>query len=196
MAGRVARLDCRAPSRHIGIALLETTAYLSLGANLGDRLANLQASKAALRGHPLISLTNQSALYETAPVGGPAEQPHYLNGVVQIQTSLTAQQLLDVTSRVEAALGRQRATRNGPRMIDIDILTWNDDTIESPGLRIPHPRLHGRLFVLVPFNDVAPNQLIVTRNQTVRELLAANMRSVGEGDFNALVRPFACADEW
>lgn len=129
-------------------------AYLGLGSNLGDRLANLRGvvERLSERGiHPVRS----SRVYETEPVGGPP-QPPYLNAVIEVETDLQPRELLAAAHEVEAALGRVRDERWGPRTADVDILTFDDVVVDEPDLRIPHPRAHERAFVLVPLLELEP----------------------------------------
>ncbi len=137
-----------------------TRAHLALGSNLGDRLGFLQGAVAALAATPGITLTAASRVYETAPVGGPAQGP-YLNAVVALVTDLGARELLAVAQRLEADAGRVRGDRWGPRPLDVDVLLVGDERVESPELTVPHPRLWERGFVLAPLADVAPD--LVTR---------------------------------
>jgi 2-amino-4-hydroxy-6-hydroxymethyldihydropteridine diphosphokinase len=129
-----------------------TPAYLALGSNLGDRLATLQRAVDLLQGVDGIHVLRSSRVFETAPVGPP--QPDYLNAVVGIETSLEPQGLLDACRAVERELGRERGERWGPRTIDVDVLTYDDREVDEPDLRIPHPRMHERAFVLVPLGEL------------------------------------------
>jgi 2-amino-4-hydroxy-6-hydroxymethyldihydropteridine diphosphokinase len=128
------------------------TAFLGIGSNLGDRLANLQAAVDLLGATPGVRVVRSSRVYETAPVG-PA-QPDFLNIVVDIETSLDPGQLLAAAAAVERALHRVRGERWGPRTIDVDILTFDERTIDAPDLTVPHPRMHERAFVLVPLLEL------------------------------------------
>jgi len=127
---------------------------LGLGSNLGDRRRLL---KDALDSLPHV--TKVSGVYETDPIGGPAEQDKYLNLVVAIETESTARQLLGMCHRLESAAGRVRGERWGPRPLDIDILWIDGETVDEPDLQVPHPRMWDRRFVLVPLADVAPELL-------------------------------------
>ena len=126
-------------------------AFLGLGSNLGDRLAHLRDAVASLSGVVAVS-----PVYETTPVGGPTNQPGFLNAVVVIETDLTPRQLLGVCHRLESAAGRQREERWGPRTLDVDILLIGDLVVDEPDLQIPHPRMWSRRFVVAPLLDVAP----------------------------------------
>jgi 2-amino-4-hydroxy-6-hydroxymethyldihydropteridine diphosphokinase len=130
--------------------------FLALGSNLGDRLANLQAAVDRLAKREGITLARSSRVYETAPVGGPP-QPDYLNVVVEVTTTLSPRQLLDACLAVENEMGRVRDERWGPRVVDIDVLSYDREEIDQPGLRIPHPRMHERGFVLVPLLELDPD---------------------------------------
>jgi 2-amino-4-hydroxy-6-hydroxymethyldihydropteridine diphosphokinase len=128
-----------------------TRAFLAIGSNLGDRAAHLRA---AVRG--MSDVVAVSPTYETDPVGGPEQGP-YLNAVVELDTELTARQLLELCHRLESAAGRVRTQRWGPRTLDVDVLLVGDDVVDEPDLQIPHPRLWERAFVLVPLADLAPD---------------------------------------
>ena len=130
-------------------------ATLGLGSNLGDRLANLQRAVALLDGFPGIEVVRSSRVYETKPVGPP--QPEFLNAVIVTETTLDPRALLDACLSREAEMGRIRGERWGPRVIDIDVLTYGRQRVNEPDLVIPHPRMHERAFVLVPLLEVDPD---------------------------------------
>ena len=125
-------------------------AFLALGSNLGDRRALLAAAVAAL--DDVVAL---SPVYETDPVGGPAQEP-YLNIVVELRTERSARELLKVALELEAEAGRRRRLRWGPRTLDVDVLWVEGETVDAPDLSVPHPRMHERGFVMVPLADLAP----------------------------------------
>lgn len=129
------------------------TAFLGLGSNLGDRLGNLQRAVDLLTATPGVRVIRSSRVYETEPVGGPA-QPAYLNAVIEVETDLGARGLLSACLRVEGELGRVRTDRWGPRTIDVDLLTYGEETIGEPDLVVPHPRMHERGFVLAPLTEL------------------------------------------
>jgi 2-amino-4-hydroxy-6-hydroxymethyldihydropteridine diphosphokinase len=130
-------------------------AYLGLGSNLGDRRAHLQAAVDGLAATPGITVVAVSPVYETAPVGGPA-QDDYLNAVVALDTDLTPRELLTVARRLEAAEHRVRGERWGPRTLDVDVLLVGDEVVDDADLVVPHPRLEERAFVLAPLSDLDP----------------------------------------
>jgi 2-amino-4-hydroxy-6-hydroxymethyldihydropteridine diphosphokinase len=126
--------------------------YLGLGSNLGDRLTNLHRAIELLAGASELRVDRCSRVYETDPVGPP--QPDYLNAVAEVQTTLRPRDLLSVCLSVERQMGRERTERWGPRIIDIDLLTYDRESIDEPGLTIPHPRMHERAFVLAPLLEL------------------------------------------
>ena len=148
------------------------TVYLGLGANLGKRRETIDAALARLADHPAICVCAVSALIETAPVGGPAGQPNYLNGAAALETNLDPAALLAELKRIERDLGRRDGPRWGPRPIDLDILLYGDLVLASPDLTIPHPRLRERRFVLAPLAQIAPDAIDPVTGLAVRALLA------------------------
>ncbi|QHJ69694.1 2-amino-4-hydroxy-6-hydroxymethyldihydropteridine diphosphokinase [Planococcus halotolerans] len=131
--------------------------YLSLGSNMGDRIGMLREAVRLLKEHQAIDIMKISSLYETDPVGF-TEQDAFLNMVVYLQTDLSAFELLEVCQSIERKLDRKREIRWGPRTIDLDILLYNQDELETDKLVIPHPRMHERAFVLVPLLELDPDQ--------------------------------------
>jgi 2-amino-4-hydroxy-6-hydroxymethyldihydropteridine diphosphokinase len=131
-----------------------TRAFVGLGANLGDREGTIRAALEELDATDGISVVAVSTLRETEPVGvGP--QPLFLNGVAQLETSLSARELLDQLLETERRFGRVRVPgEHGPRTLDLDLLLYGDEQIEEPGLTVPHPRLHERSFVLEPLAEL------------------------------------------
>ncbi len=149
-----------------------TRAYIALGSNLGDREATIRDALAALAEEPGIEIVAVSSLVDTEPVGV-ADQPRFLNGAASLETELTAQSLLALLLDVERRFGRRREGMppHGPRTLDLDLLLYGDAVIDEPGLRVPHPRLHERAFVLGPLAEVAPD-LEVPGKGEVQTLLA------------------------
>ena len=129
--------------------------YLGLGSNLGDRRAHLRYALDRLS-RSQCQIVKVSSLYETEPVDCPGPES-YLNAVAFVETELPPRDLMSLLLAIEAERGRVRQTRNEPRTLDLDILLYGQDVIETDGLRVPHPRLHDRPFVLVPLAEVAPD---------------------------------------
>jgi len=147
-----------------------TRAYVGLGANLGDRESTLRAAVVALAAEDGIEVVAFSTLRDTEPVGL-GDQPRFLNGAVELETALSAHDVLDRLLGIEQRFGRVRvAGEHGPRTLDLDLLLYGAEEIEEPGLRVPHPRLHERRFVLEPLAELAP-ALVVPGRGDVESLL-------------------------
>ena len=146
------------------------TAYVGLGANLGDRDASIGDALRLLAERPGVTVTAVSSLRETDPVGR-LDQPRFLNGAAELDTTLRPQALLAALLDVEQELGRVRGERWGPRTIDLDLLLYGAERIDEPGLTVPHPRLHERRFALEPLAELAPNLDVPGRGR-VSDLLA------------------------
>jgi 2-amino-4-hydroxy-6-hydroxymethyldihydropteridine diphosphokinase len=147
-------------------------AFVGLGSNLGDREATIRAAVAELQAAEGVEVVGVSSLVDTEPVGY-TDQPRFLNGVAALDTGLGARTLLDLLLAVEARFGRDRASvpAQGPRTLDLDLLLYGDAQIDEPGLRVPHPRLHERPFVLEPLAELAP-ALDVPGKGPIQTLLA------------------------
>ncbi len=149
-----------------------TRAYVGLGSNLGDREATIRAALRGLDAAPGVDLVAVSTLVDTEPVGY-LDQPRFLNGVAALETSRSPGELLGLLLAIEAAFGRDRTAvpPKGPRILDLDLLLYGDEEIQEPGLRIPHPRLHERAFVLEPLAELEPG-LEVPGKGSIQTLLA------------------------
>jgi 2-amino-4-hydroxy-6-hydroxymethyldihydropteridine diphosphokinase len=141
-------------------------AYIALGSNIGNRLRYLHDAVRKLDEHEQISVVDTSSIYETEPVGY-VEQDYFLNMVVQVKTTLSPFALLEVTRKIEDDLGRKREIRWGPRTLDLDILLYNQENIETEQLIIPHPRMLERAFVLVPLLELNPNIYIPNNKKSL-----------------------------
>ncbi|MGH9340779.1 MAG: 2-amino-4-hydroxy-6-hydroxymethyldihydropteridine diphosphokinase [Acidobacteriota bacterium] len=143
--------------------------FLSLGSNLGDRVLHLRAALERLNSRG-VKIAALSSVYETAPVDV-FDQPHFLNLVGQVHTSLAPQELLETCLEIERHIGRRRDQEKGPRMIDLDILFYGQAVVRQPKLWLPHPRLYQRKFVLIPLHEIAPAFRDPVTGKTVTELL-------------------------
>ena len=147
----------------------KSTVYLALGTNLGDRPGNLQNAIAGLP--PVVTMLESSPVYETLP-WGVTDQPAFLNMVIRGETHSEPLELLKKLKLLETRLGRLPSIRYGPRLIDIDLLFYDDLSLNTPELTIPHPSLQERAFVLVPLADLAPELIHPVSGKTIRQLLA------------------------
>jgi 2-amino-4-hydroxy-6-hydroxymethyldihydropteridine diphosphokinase len=147
------------------------TAYVALGANIGEPAATVLAAFTALADLPESRVLRTSSLYRTIPVGL-RNQPDFINAAAVLETALSAEALLDALLDLETRFGRHRRDRNGPRTLDLDLLLYNDSEVNLPRLTVPHPRLHLRAFVLCPLAEIAPDLTIPGRGSVAAWLPA------------------------
>ena len=147
------------------------TAYIGLGANLGDREGNLLAALESLRKAAGVKVTAVSGFLENEAVGGPAGSPPFLNAVAKVETELAPEELMARLLEIEKAMGRQRREKWGPRVIDLDLLLYEDRVIDTPGLKVPHPLMHTRRFVLQPLAEIAPEAIHPVLGKRILHLL-------------------------
>jgi len=136
---------------------MTATAYIAIGANLGDAQAAVREAIAALDAIPGTRVAARSSLYRTAPVD--AQGPDFINAVVAVETALAPLALLEQLQRIEQAAGRERPYRNAPRTLDLDLLSHGAAQMATPALTLPHPRMNERAFVLVPLAEIAPHRV-------------------------------------
>jgi 2-amino-4-hydroxy-6-hydroxymethyldihydropteridine diphosphokinase len=145
-------------------------AVIALGSNLGDSLAILEGAIQAIASTGGITMDARSSWYQTPPIG--PVQPDYLNGCVLITVKLTPQELLEKLLAIEQQFGRVRSLPWGPRTLDLDIILFGDLILDTPGLKIPHPRMSERAFVLIPLAEIAPDRLDPRSDKTITQLLS------------------------
>lgn len=200
MQARVGNVPNTNQSHHApGIDALAHTAVLALGSNLGESETTLEQAAADLvhLSGGAVRLVGASGLYVTEPVGGPADQPDYINAVLEVRTSLDPYALLALCQQVEAHHHRVRLVRWGPRTLDIDVITYDDLVSDDPVLMLPHPRAHERAFVLVPWEQANPQAQLMVRtasgwaNRAVAELACEVSAADSHANVNAvkLLRP-------
>ena len=143
------------------------TAFVALGANLGDAVRTVRAALVALGQVPGVQLERSSSLYRTAPVDSTG--PDYINAVAEVSTTLSAPGLLAALQAIENGAGRERPYRNAPRTLDLDLLLYGSARIDSPDLTVPHPRMGTRAFVLVPLVEIAPQHVCVAQWRAVAD---------------------------
>ncbi|WP_394790220.1 2-amino-4-hydroxy-6-hydroxymethyldihydropteridine diphosphokinase [Rhodoferax sp.] len=155
------------------IPLAPVTAYVALGANLGDAAQTVRTAMDSIAALPETQVSHRSSLYLTTPVD--SDGPDYVNAVIEVLTGLSAPELLEKLQKIEQSAGRKRPYRNAPRTLDLDILLFGSEQIDSPSLTVPHPRMAQRAFVLKPLAEIAPKlvkpaQLRAVRDQAIEKL--------------------------
>lgn len=148
---------------------MSVDAYIGMGSNLGDRLCHLRSALGLLRSRADLGVTRCSRVYQTR-AWGLADQPDFLNAVVEVTTSLPPHDLLRVCLDIERALGRVRSVRWGPRTIDLDVLLYGQERISSDDLTVPHPSLERRVFVLAPLAELAPEAMLPSGRSVAQAL--------------------------
>jgi 2-amino-4-hydroxy-6-hydroxymethyldihydropteridine diphosphokinase len=151
---------------------MSTVAFIALGSNLGDRRAMLAAAVEHLQHQPGAQVVRVSRYWETDPVGGPADQPRFLNAAAEVATDLDVRDFFSLLLHIEKQLGRERHELYGPRTIDLDLLLFGDQVIQEKDLVVPHPRMHQRAFVLGPLVEIAATVVHPVLKRTMAELLA------------------------
>ena len=154
-----------------------STVWIGLGANLGERADTLRTALTAIAALSGTRVQRVSSLYRSAPVG--AGGPDYLNAVAELRTTLAPQALLEALQAIELAAGRERPYRNAPRTLDLDIVCWGDESIQTATLTVPHPRMGERAFVLLPLAELAPERVSASALRAVQD--QAIERSAGLG---------------
>ncbi len=170
------------------------TAYIALGSNLGDRAATLLAAVRELNATAGVRVIKLSKFHDTAPVGGPADQPRFLNAAAELATTLDPAELLAALLRVEQKFGRVRRDKDGPRTLDLDLLLYDDLIRPEPDPVVPHPRMHSRRFVLAPLAEIAAGASVPGVGKTVKDLLIelpveSGESGVGSGEKTAVLSP-------
>lgn len=145
-------------------------AYIALGSNMGDRFEYLKKAILLLQGHKNIEVVNTSSIYETDPVGY-TDQEQFLNMAIHVATSLKPLELLTICHEIEEVLGRKREIHWGPRTLDLDILLYNQENIETEKLTIPHPRMSERAFVILPLIEMNPNIMLPAMEEPLKSCL-------------------------
>ncbi len=159
----------------------DVTAYVGLGSNLADPRARVLGALVELARVPRTRLTGRSSLYRSAPIGD-ASQPDFVNAVARLETGLAAEELLDALQALERRHGRERACPGAPRTLDLDLLLFGDTTIASRRLSVPHPRMHERLFVLLPLLELDRGAAIPGRGRAAEFLAACAAQRVARAD--------------
>ncbi|MHC5112764.1 MAG: 2-amino-4-hydroxy-6-hydroxymethyldihydropteridine diphosphokinase [Planctomycetota bacterium] len=171
----------------------QSIAYIALGSNLGDRQAALRCAYQALVAHPCLQIdasADISPIYETIPVDCPPGSGEFLNGVIRLRTTLPIRELFELLLNIERQLGRERVDFHGARSIDLDLLFFDGLVYDEDDLTVPHPRLHLRMFVLVPMCDLAP-ELIHPRLKRSMRMLLQSRRAIESAEPRFISEPHA-----
>jgi len=158
--------------------MVNTTVHIGLGSNLGDREAHIRKALLLIENTDGVNLVKTSSLMETSPEGGPPHQGEYLNGAAEITCQDNAESLLRKLQNIENQLGRVRREKWGPRTIDLDLLLFGAKVIDIPQLKIPHPLMHQRLFVMKPLVEIAPDLIHPVLGLTMSEILFSLERDI------------------
>ncbi len=163
-------------------------AYIGMGSNVGEKLLQCQRAISEILKIDRHKLLAQSSFYRTAPLGY-RDQDWFVNGVIKMETDLTARELLRSLKTIESRMGRRETFRWGPRAIDLDLLFYDEEQVESDDLQIPHPLLHERQFVLIPLAEIDPFLLHPVLKKTVQELLNGLEKDQGVKKLSSLELP-------
>ncbi|MGH3094965.1 MAG: 2-amino-4-hydroxy-6-hydroxymethyldihydropteridine diphosphokinase [Streptosporangiales bacterium] len=161
---------------------MKDRAVIAFGSNLGDRLAYVQGGVDALLDTPGTTYVTQSTVYETDPMGGPEDQPAFLNAIVVVDTVLTPRALLERAHAIEEAFERARLEHWGPRTLDVDVIAVGDHAVDEPDLTVPHKMAHERAFVLVPWLDADPDAQLIGHGRVTDLLGKLDRSGVREAD--------------
>lgn len=155
------------------MSTMQNAIYIGIGSNLGNRMENLQNAINTAENDNIFKVLHKSSIYETSPLGWSGPGPDFYNAVVEVTSGLGPHELMERLQGIEKAMGRDQAPRNAPRVIDLDILFYGDELVDLPDLKIPHPRIREREFVLVPLCEIAQAFVLPMLGKSACELLEA-----------------------